>query len=223
MKKWIDKICSRLYQLKYRRKLQLVLICTGFFPLVIMGTFMVLRFMEILSQNEYEAMRSSLNQVCAAVETQKEIYENLANYIVYDADLQSVLKKEQELGYSAYQEYTDILDPMLNTPRFFHSGICRLTVYAETVQIPHDTTLAPLSDIEETDWFEELGGTGESMWVWPDDGSEECFLIRKFPGMGGKAAKRYIWEFTAAVTTFCSRSDPIREKAEEFFFTKEKT
>ena len=180
-KKWFS-------HLKYREKLKIILEFVGLFPIIILGCFTLFSFRNILSEKEYDTMRVSLNQTCSSIEKQSDIYKNLENYIVYDKSLRSILSKEQEANYDSYQNYVDIVDPLLNTPKFYHDGINRVTIYAESIVVPHDTTLAPLKEIEDKEWFDDLQETEESIWIWPDKNRDEILLIRKFPGMDEQEA-----------------------------------
>lgn len=188
MKRLIRKGKEWFKNLKYRGKLQILLVFVGLFPIIILGCFTLLTFRDILSRKEYETMNSSLNQVCLSVEKQSDIYKNLENYIVYDQNLQNILKNEQEANYASFQSYVDIVDPLLNTPKFYHDGINQVTVYADSIIVPHDTTLAPLSEIENKEWFKKLQKTEESVWLWSDEGRDELLLIRKFPSMQNREA-----------------------------------
>lgn len=188
MKRLISKCKHWFVNLKYRDKLQVVLVFVGFFPIIILGCFTLFSFRDILSEKEYDTMEVSLNQTCSSIEKQSDIYKNLENYIVYDQSLHDVLEKEQEANYASYQDYVDIVDPILNTPKFYHDGITRATIYSDSIRVPHDTTLAPLDSIKDEEWFAELRNKEEPIWVWPDESRNELLLIRSFPGMHGKEA-----------------------------------
>ncbi|MDY5846605.1 MAG: sensor histidine kinase [Bariatricus sp.] len=188
MKRLVRKWKKWFSHLKYREKLKIILEFVGLFPIIILGCFTLFSFRNILSEKEYDTMRVSLNQTCSSIEKQSDIYKNLENYIVYDKSLRSILSKEQEANYDSYQNYVDIVDPLLNTPKFYHDGINRVTIYAESIVVPHDTTLAPLKEIEDKEWFDDLQETEESIWIWPDKNRDEILLIRKFPGMDEQEA-----------------------------------
>lgn len=187
MMRWLKKLCHRIKELKYGRKLYLVLGLVGLLPVITIGSYMVYGFRDILSGKEYEMMDVSLNQVCAALEKQSDIYRNLSDYLVFDQELRDILERSQTSEYDTYSSYVDIVDPVLSAPKFYHSGINRITIYADSIKIAHDTTLAPLSEIEGQKWFAQLTEL-DSMWVWADDEGEELLLVRKFPGFSEKAA-----------------------------------
>lgn len=148
MKRWIEKGVDWIRNLKYRRKLNLVLILVGLLPVIIIGGYMIYGFRELLGEKEYESMEVSLNQASATIDKQLEIYSNLLNYIVFDRDLQEILDREQTQDYASYSNYVNVVDPILNTPKFYHDSIKKITIFSEDIKIPHDITLAPLADIQ---------------------------------------------------------------------------
>ena len=135
--------------MKYRKKMNLVLIMVGLLPLAAVSVFMILGFRKILVEKEYEAMDVALNQTLSTIDKQVGIYTNLMNYLVFDDDLQKVLGEEQTKDFKSYNNYVNIVDPILNTPKFYQEGIRRLTIYSRNIKIPHDVTLAPLEEIQD--------------------------------------------------------------------------
>lgn len=188
MLKWMNKLTTYFRNLKFRYKMTLVLILSGFAPLVIVGVFTIYNFYNMLAAREYEALEVSLNQTCDTIDKQVEIYENLLNYFVFDQDLQKILEKEQTQKYQSYNEYVNIVDPILNTPKFYHDGIKQLTIYAENILIPHDVTLAPLDTLSSKPWFDEIQKSDSEMLVYPNEDYSEILFIRKFPGYSDTTA-----------------------------------
>ncbi len=127
-------------------------------------------------------MEVSLNQASATIDKQLEIYSNLLNYIVFDRDLQEILDREQTQDYASYSNYVNVVDPILNTPKFYHDSIKKITIFSEDIKIPHDITLAPLADIQGKNWFKQLRQASDAIWVWPDENHDEILAIRSFPG-----------------------------------------
>ena len=182
MKHWIADFLSRIHNMKYRRKINGVMIIVGLVPLAIVAFFMISGFRKILSERERESMEVSLKQVSDSIERQEDVYVNLLTYTVFDSELQDILDKPQKEKYDVYYDYTKTVDPVLNMPKFYHEGIDHLTIYSDNIQIAHDTTLAPLAEIEEKPWFQELKTAQSALWVWPDDSHEQLLSIRSFPG-----------------------------------------
>lgn len=182
MKIWIKKIVEKIRNLKYRRKINLVLVLVGLLPLAIVTIFMILGFKKILVEKEYEAMEVALNQTANMIEKQVDIYTNLLNYTVFDSDLQNILEKEQTADFESYSDYVNIVDPILSAPKFYHDGIQRMTIYSDNIKISHDVTLAPLKEISDEKWFSQLQNAEDGVWVWSGSDREELLAIRAFPG-----------------------------------------
>ena len=154
----------------------------GLLPLAVVSIFMILGFRKILVEKEYEAMDVALNQTLSTIDKQVDIYTNLMNYLVFDDDLQKVLGEEQTKDFKSYNNYVNIVDPILNTPKFYQEGIRRLTIYSRNIKIPHDVTLAPMEEIQDKKWFGQLEQASECIWVWSGTDREEILAIRTFPG-----------------------------------------
>lgn len=182
MKNWRKRRSCWFQDLKYRRKLRLVLILVGLLPFVIVSVFMIRGFWKMVTENEYESMGVSLNQTCDMIDKQVDIYMNLLNYVVFDNELQEILEREQVQDYQSYNNYVNVVDPILTTPKFYHDGVDHLTIYSDNITISHDVTLAPLEEIAEEPWYVQLQNSPGGIWTWPDSGRDEILLIRKFPG-----------------------------------------
>lgn len=182
MKKWMNKCIEACRNMKYRKKMNLVLIMVGLLPLAVVSIFMILGFRKILVEKEYESMEVALNQTLSTIDKQVSIYTNLMNYLVFDDDLQKVLGEEQTKDFKSYNNYVNIVDPILNTPKFYQEGIRRLTIYSQNIKIPHDVTLAPMEEIQDKKWFSQLEQASECIWVWSGTAREEILAIRTFPG-----------------------------------------
>lgn len=188
MRKWMNNIRIYFRDLKFRSKINLVLMLSGIAPLVIVGIFTIYSFHNMLADREYESLEVSLNQTCDTIDKQVEIYANLLNYFVFDQDLQKVLENEQTQSYQAYHEYVNVVDPILNTPQFYHDGIKQLTIYAENILIPHDVTLAPLETLSSEPWFKDMQNSDSEMLVYPNEDYSEILFMRKFPGYSDTTA-----------------------------------
>lgn len=182
MKTWMNKRIAWFRNQKYRRKLNLVMILEGLLPLCIVAVFMIQGFYRILSEREQDAIEVSLKQVGDSIAQQVDIYDNLLTYTVFDSELQGILDKKQQKTYEVYHDYTYVVDPVLNMPKFYHEDIDHLTIYSDNIETAHGTTLRPLSDIKDMDWFGELESSAEEIWVWPDDSHQQLLVIRRFPG-----------------------------------------
>lgn len=182
MENWTNKIKRYFANQKYRKKLNMFFVLIGLLPLSITSIFVISRFYQILTEKAYESMEVSLNQACDTIEKQKDIYDNLLNYTVFDQSLQEILEKPQTQEYETYKNYVETVDPVLNAPKFYHDSIVQMTIYSNNIQISHDVTLAPLSAIEGESWFEELKNSSEDIWVWADSSRSQLLAIRRFPG-----------------------------------------
>lgn len=205
MKQFLSKAYFRIRKWNYRQKLNFVLLFVGFFPVIILGVFSYIGLRDVMAKKEYEALEASLNQTYASVREQQKIYENLSNYLVYDQGLQEILKKEQTADYDMWQKYVSVVDPLLNIPKYYHEGLDHITIYADSIQVAHDTTLDSYQSMTKKRWFGQLRFSEKYMWVY-DDESSCIVMVRKIPGMKGT---------TAYLAIFCSK-DIITDQLKNF-------
>ena len=205
MKRFLSKDYLHIGKWKYRQKLNMVLLFVGFFPVIILGIFSYIGLRDAVSKKEYDALEASLNQTYASVREQQKIYENLSNYLVYDQGLQDILKKEQTADYDVWQQYVSVVDPLLNIPKYYHEGLDHITIYADSIQVPHDTTLDSYQSMTTKPWFRELHFSEKYMWVY-DNESACIVMVRKIPEMNGT---------TAYLAIFCSK-DIIIDQLKNF-------
>ena len=66
--------------------------------------------------------------------------------------------------YEMYNQLVTILDPMLASLKYFHNDVGRATIYVDKDMIKHGDTLAPISEIIDTDWYKSVANSGEMQW-----------------------------------------------------------
>ena len=60
-----------------------------------------------------EDMYSILEQTRESIDGQIEIYASLLNYLTYSPEIQEVIFNKDMDRYTAYEQYTEVVDPLL--------------------------------------------------------------------------------------------------------------
>ena len=178
MKKWL-----RVFQnLKLKRKLMTIYICIGTIPIFLLGVFAYLQEHSMLVEREQRTIQDSLNQGVDQLNSRILVYNNLSDYIAFNQPVSEVLGGDCDTIYEMYDQYTDTVDPVLSSLRYFNPAIHQITIYLDKKIVKHDTTVAPLSVLENETWYQERREslTQEAQWI-VDRENQKAFSVCKMP------------------------------------------
>lgn len=173
MLRWFNSI-------KLRYKLVLFYICFGFIPVMVLFLYSFSQMREIIGDKERINLQSYLYQSVATMDSKLEVYDNLSDYIAFNQDLANTLSYPYESPYAQYKQVTGIIDPILQSLRYFHDDINCVTIYADNGFVKHDTTIAPLSEIAEDVWYQTVQRSAGISW-FVDETEEKVFSARRLP------------------------------------------
>lgn len=176
----MKKLLQSFKNLKFRYKLTLLVLAAGLIPVSIIVVYMQSGMMNLLHENEVDNLEKSLEQAVETIENQEQIYENLVDYLSYSQDLRDILTMEPRSDYETYTEYVDVADPLLQMPQLYHREIREITLYAESIEVPHGNTLMPLSRAKEQEWYSQLENGTLMQWTVTRGADQEITASRKF-------------------------------------------
>ena len=176
----MKKLLQSFKNLKVRYKLTLLVLAAGLIPVSIIVVYMQSGMMNLLHENEVDNLEKSLEQAVETIENQEQIYENLVDYLSYSQDLRDILTMEPKSDYETYKEYVDVADPLLQMPQLYHREIREITLYAESIEVPHGNTLMPLSRAKEQEWYGQLESGTLMQWTVTRGADQEITASRKF-------------------------------------------
>ena len=159
-----SRIVSWFRNVRLGYKLAIVYALSGFLPVVAVLSVTYVQMKQILLQNERDSMESYLYQALASMENKLEIYTNLNNYICYNQTISQVIGYQYDSVYEMYNQLVTILDPMLASLKYFHNDVGKVTIYVDKDMIKHGDTLAPISEIIDTNWYRSVADSGEMQW-----------------------------------------------------------
>ena len=188
----MKKIYHWSKELKLRNKIYLVYLAAGLLPMLIVGIYCYRFVNQLLTEREVKNLQNSLNQAITVVDNQLTIYGNMSDYLAFNqAILQTVSYPYEDNYYEMYNRFSTVFDPMVTSLKYLHSDIKQITVYARDDIERHDTTLAPITDIEEEPWFQEISSTNKILWVI-NKNDKKIFCIRKMPELQGELGVIYV-------------------------------
>lgn len=164
--------------MKYRYKLTILLIFTSLVPMTVLALYSHGRQSIMVRNSELEDMQSIMEQTKESIDSQTAVYTSLLNYLTYSPDIEEIIKEKDIDNYSAYEKYTEIADPLLSIPKAYHDAIKSIELFADSIKISHEYTLAPLDKMKEAWWSEELKDDVRIQWE-VDQNRKEVAAVRK--------------------------------------------
>lgn len=178
----MKSIRKRFRDSKLRHKLLGIYLCIGTIPLLLLGSFSYHQQRESLMEKEKKNITDALSQGISRFDAQMLVYENLSDYIAFNKPISNVLLEEYSSTYEMYRQYTDYVDPVLSSVKYFNPNIRKFTIYVDKDLVAHDTTVAPMQEIKQEEWFRKGGFTQEIRWE-VDIEEETAFCVRTMPIM----------------------------------------
>ena len=180
MKKQIRKLLHRFENLKFRKKLSVLMLIAGLVPVVFLAFSMQYGMTNQLREKEQYNLEKILEQSVNSIENQSQIYENLVDYLSYSQSLRNIFDTEMESDYEKYLKYVKVADPLLQMPTIYHKEIRSITLYSDNIEVPHGDTLLPMSEAENQQWYSRLNEGTLMQWSITRGGNKSIIASRKF-------------------------------------------
>lgn len=141
--------------IKLRYKLAIFYSLFCFLPVMLLFWLSFLQMRSIIDDKGKMNLQSYLQQSVSSMDRTLDGYNSLSDYIAFDRTLAEVFSMEYGTPYEQYEQLTQKVDPILRTASYFHGGMQQITIYTDNGMVKHDTMVAPVSEIEETDWYQK--------------------------------------------------------------------
>ena len=161
----MKRLLKKYNDMKYRYKLTILLVVVSLVPMTVLALYSHSRMSSLVRKNEMEDMYSILEQTRENIDGQIEIYASLLNYLTYSPEIQEVIQNKDMDRYTAYEQYTEVVDPLLTVPKSYHEAILGIQLFAESIPVRHEYTLAPLSEVEGEWWSDKLDDSVTVQWT----------------------------------------------------------
>ena len=155
MQNKMKKLLHWVNGIKLRYKLAIIYSLFCFLPVMLLFWLSFLQMRSIIGDKEKMNLQSYLQQSVSSMDRTLDGYNSLSDYIAFDRSLAEVFSMEYGTPYEQYEQLTQKVDPILRSSSYFHGGMQRITIYTDNGMVKHDTTVAPVSEIEETDWYQK--------------------------------------------------------------------
>ena len=155
MQNKMKKLLHWFNGIKLRYKLAIFYSLFCFLPVMLLFWLSFLQMRSIIDDKRKMNLQSYLQQSVSSMDRTLDGYNSLSDYIAFDRTLAEVFSMEYGTPYEQYEQLTQKVDPILRTASYFHGGMQQITIYTDNGMVKHDTTVAPVSEIEETDWYQK--------------------------------------------------------------------
>lgn len=155
MQNKMKKLLHWVNGIKLRYKLAIIYSMFCFLPVMLLFWLSFLQMRSIIGDKEKMNLQSYLQQSVSSMDRTLDGYNSLSDYIAFDRTLAEAFSMEYGTPYEQYEQLTQKVDPILRSSSYFHGGMQRITIYTDNGMVKHDTTVAPVSEIEETDWYQK--------------------------------------------------------------------
>ena len=155
MQNKMKKLLHWVNGIKLRYKLAIIYSMFCFLPVMLLFLLSFLQMRSIIDDKEKLNLQSYLQQSVSSMDRTLDGYNSLSDYIAFDRTLAEAFSMEYGTPYEQYEQLTQKVDPILRTASYFHGGMQQITIYTDNGMVKHDTTVAPVSEIEETDWYQK--------------------------------------------------------------------
>ena len=132
-------------------------------------------------------MYSILEQTGKTLTGRFEIYASLLNYLTYSPEIQEVIFNKDMDRYTAYEQYTEVVDPLLTVPKSYHEAILGIQLFAESIPVRHEYTLAPLSEVDGEWWSDKLNNIVTVQWIVDRDNRQIAAVREIYDGKNKEA------------------------------------
>ncbi|MBQ7918351.1 MAG: histidine kinase [Lachnospiraceae bacterium] len=151
-----------------------------FVPIMLLSVALYEQIRNIMLEKDTDSIQNYVYEAQAAMDNQLAIYNNLTNYVSYNQTISQVVSYDYQSTYEKYNQVVSVLDPLLAGLKYFHKDLKQVTIYMENEEIKHDTTLAPLEEIENQEWYDVVKGAGDIRW-FVDQQNGQAFAARRMP------------------------------------------
>ena len=155
MQNKMKKLLHWFNGIKLRYKLAIFYSLFCFLPVMLLFWLSFLQMRSIIDDKGKMNLQSYLQQSVSSMDRTLDGYNSLSDYIAFDRTLAEVFSMEYGTPYEQYEQLTQKVDPILRTASYFHGGMQQITIYTDNGMVKPDTTVAPVSEIEETDWYQK--------------------------------------------------------------------
>ena len=175
-----EKVKGFFQKQNTKSKMMLTYVVVIFVPIMVLSIALYGQIRSIMLEKDTDSIQNFVYEAQSAMDNQLAIYNNLTNYVSYNQSISQVVSYDYQSTYEKYNQVVSVLDPLLASLKYFHKDLKQVTIYMENEEIKHDTTLAPLEEIEGQEWLNVVMEAGDIRWFVNRE-AKQAFAARRMP------------------------------------------
>lgn len=174
------KIVSWIKDMKLRNKLLWNYIIFGILPFIGIGIFGMYHVEQLMFEQEVTRNQDYLKQAVSGLEGQLKVYNNLNDYLSFNASVSRICMNEYVSEYEKYQDYSEGFHSVIGSMKYFHDEIKRITLYLDRDIVPFQDTIMPLSLVKDNLWYDIVKQDNNIHWILLKD-EKKAISVRTIP------------------------------------------
>lgn len=169
MKHYLKNILGRFQDIKFRRKLVITYIFVGVIPIIVLGTFCYYKSRQQLIERGKNNIQDYMQQAVSTLDNKMQIYDNFSKYICYDDSINQIVSYPYKSYYEMLDWFENKLEPIISSVRYFHHDVNQVTIYTSNKIEKYKEVIAPIKEIQDTEWYAQVKDDKETVWVVDKD------------------------------------------------------
>lgn len=179
--------------MRLKSKLAMVYILAGFLPIVVILFVNYFQMRSVFKNQEMNTLQNFINRSVQSLDDEFNTYIELAGLITKDENVNDILSTVYLDDNMADEKFDLSVTPVLDTFRYFHNEIGKIAIYTDRIEDNKNKYLAPIEEIEATDWYNNIIASRGNNWII-DTAGKTIALVRKMQALEESGITGYFYE-----------------------------
>lgn len=179
--------------MRLKSKLAMVYILAGFLPIVVILFVNYFQMRSVFKNQEMNTLQNFINRSVQSLDDEFNTYIELAELIIKDENVNDILSTVYLDDNMADEKFDLSVTPVLDTFKYFHNEIGKIAIYTDRIEDNKNKYLAPIEEIEATDWYNNIIASRGNNWII-DTAGKTIALVRKMQALEESGITGYFYE-----------------------------
>lgn len=179
--------------MRLKSKLAMVYILAGFLPIVVILFVNYFQMRSVFKNQEMNTLQNFINRSVQSLDDEFNTYIELAELITKDENVNDILSTVYLDDNMADEKFDLSVTPVLDTFKYFHNEIGKIAIYTDRIEDNKNKYLAPIEEIEATDWYNNIIASRGNNWII-DTAGKTIALVRKMQALEESGITGYFYE-----------------------------
>lgn len=189
----MDNTDKKKKGMRLKSKLAMVYILAGFLPIVVILFVNYFQMRSVFKNQEMNTLQSFINRSVQNLDDEFNTYIELADLITKDENVNDILSTVYLDDNMADEKFDLSVTPVLDTFKYFHNEIGKIAIYTDRIEDNKNKYLAPIEEIEATDWYNNIIASRGNNWII-DTAGKTIALVRKMQALEESGITGYFYE-----------------------------